>query len=281
MGERMKLKVKPIKAIVAALILLGLVFYGVYMQASTNQSDEEASGDRVISIGGTPTSYPMLYMEGAEVKGSYVDFANAIGEKVGYEIDWELGEWSGILASLQAGRIDSAANFAVTPERKEMYDFTDTVLYSGVGIGVAEGNTDIETFDDLKGKTVNSIVGTNYGKVVEDMDTDNEIMIEPLEDINVAFNNVYQGKTDAVVFGYETLSALNKDRDANIVILDEVFGVNEVAFPFAKTAENEELIADWNQAIEELRADGTLAEISEKWYGMDVTTSPEASADVE
>ena len=60
----MKLKLKPIKAIVAALILLGLVFYGVYMQASTNQSDEEASGDRVITIGGTPTSYPCSIWKG-------------------------------------------------------------------------------------------------------------------------------------------------------------------------------------------------------------------------
>ena len=77
----MKLKVKPIKAIVAALILLGLVFYGVYMQTSTNQSDEEASGDRVITIGGTPTSYPMLYVEGVEVKGSTIHSRSGLFRK--------------------------------------------------------------------------------------------------------------------------------------------------------------------------------------------------------
>lgn len=274
----MKKNMKGIKAIVAGVILLAVVLYGVLMQQTPQQDPEASSGERVITIGGAPTSYPMLYMEGAELKGSFVDFAEAIGDKAGYEIEWELGEWSGTLASLQAGRIDSAANFAVTPERAEMYNFTDTVLYSGVGIGVAQDNTAIQNFDDLKGKTVNSVLGTNYESVVRELDTNNEITIESLEDINVAFNNVYQGKTDAVVFGYESLVAMNKNRDANLMILDDVFGVNEVAFPFAKTEENEQLISDWNQAIGELRADGTLAEISEEWYGVDVTERPDGES---
>jgi putative amino-acid transport system substrate-binding protein len=274
-------KIKLIKAILAVVIIVAALLYGVIMQASAGQDVEASNGERVITIGGAPTAYPMLYMEGAEVKGSFVDFANAIGEEAGYTIDWEIGEWSGILASLQAGRIDSAANFAVTPERAEMYDFTDTILYSGVGIGVAEGNTDIQTFDDLKGKSVNSILGSNYGNVVKEMDPNDEITIEPIEDINIAFNNVYQGKVDAVTYSYESLGSLNKNRDAKLVILDEVYGVNEVAFPFAKMPENEQLIVDWNQAIETLRNDGTLAEISEKWYGMDVTESPEASANTQ
>lgn len=265
---------KNIKAILAVILLFAIVIYGVTERQKISPATTSSGDDRVITIGASPTAYPVLYMEGAEVKGSFYDFAEAIGNKAGYKIEWEIGEWSGILASLQGNRIDSAANFAKTPEREEMYQFTNPIIYSSSAIGVAPDNTEIQGVEDLKGKTVNTILGSNYGAALEALDTNNEINIEPIEDINVAFNNVRQGKVDAVVYGYELLTSLNQNRSANLRILDNVFGVNEVAFPLARNSEKDQVMADWNQAIEELRADGTLKEISEKWYDTDITENP-------
>lgn len=249
----------------------------VLLAACGSGSSEEtsASEDKVITIGGSVDGYPQYYMENDELKGFSVDTAEAIAAEAGYELEWEMGEWTGLLASLQTGKIDTMSNFANTPERAETYAFTDTYAYSRTGVAVAPDNTDIQNFDDLKGKTVNGIVGSNYDTVLKENDPNDEITIESIEDMNVAFSNVQAGKTDGFVQGYETLLAQVNNKGIDLRVLDDPFGEKSVGFPFHDTEENQQVISDFNEAIATLQADGTLAAISEEWFGLDITTSNE------
>ena len=88
--------------------------------------------------------------------------------------------------------------------------------------------------------------------------------------LNKVYNDVIAGKIDAYLYGREQLLAMINDRDIALEIAGEPFGIQPVALPFKDTPENQELISDINDVLAELRSDGTLAEISEKWYGMDI-----------
>ena len=80
---------------------------------------------------------------------------------------------------------------------------------------------------------------------------------------------------DAFVTGRETLLAQIQDKGIPLRVTEEAFGEKLVALPFAKTEENDQLIEEINGALQEMREDGTLSEISNEWFGEDVTVSAE------
>ena len=122
---------------------------------------DSGSADKTVTIAASPDGYPQHYQEGDELKGFSVEVAEAVAEEAGYEIEWALSDWSGVVAALQAGKADTAVNFANTPERRESYVYTDNYFYASTGIAVASDDTETNTLEDLYGETVNGVVGSN------------------------------------------------------------------------------------------------------------------------
>lgn len=118
-------------------------------------------------------------------------------------------------------------------------------------------------------------MGSNYGEVLKEQDLDNEIEIVDYEGADVIHQDVANGNVDAYVTGREILLAQVKDKGIPLKVAEESFGEKEVALPFAKTEENEQLIEEVNATIEKFREDGTLEEISNEWFDEDVTVSQE------
>ena len=109
---------------------------------------------KVIKIGATPDGYPQYFMEDGELKGYSVDVIEAIFEKIGYTIDWELTDWTGVLASMETGKVDTVANFAATDERRERYNFSEPYYNSKAVIAVGENNDTVQSVEDLNGKKI-------------------------------------------------------------------------------------------------------------------------------
>lgn len=258
------------KKIYSLLVLSSLVLLSACGNGSAGAAD-----DNIITVATTPDGYPQNYMEDSELKGFSVDVYKAIFEDLGYEIEWETTDWSGALASFETGKADTLLNFAVTPERAEKYNYTDTYYYSRAGLGVAEDNDEINSLEDVKGKKVGNVMGSNYGEVLKEQDPDNEIEIVDYEGADVIHQDVANGNVDAYVTGREILLAQVKDKGIPLKVAEESFGEKEVALPFAKTEENEQLIEEVNATIEKFREDGTLEEISNEWFDEDVTVSQE------
>lgn len=257
---------KRVYGLFALLMLLAL-------SACGNEETAGAAADNVITVATTPDGYPQNYMEDGELKGFSVDVYKAIFEDLGYEIEWLTSDWSGALASLETDKADTLLNFAVTPERAEKYNYTNTYYYSRAGLGVAENNTEIESLEDVKGKKVGNVTGSNYGEVLKEQDPDGEIEIVNYEGADVIHQDVANGNVDAYVTGREILLAQVKDKGLPLKVVEEAFGEKEVALPFAKTDENAQLIEEINSTIAKFREDGTLTEISNAWFGEDVTVS--------
>lgn len=250
-----------------ALVLLVLAACG---QGENSGQADEASDEKVIKVGASPDGYPQYFMEDDEMKGFSVDVIKAITQEVGYEVEWVLTDWNGILANMETSKVDTIANFAVSPEREDKYNFTNPYYHSKTVIAVSENNETIHSLDDLKGKRVANVLGSNYANVLKEKDPNDEIEIVNFESQDVINSDVATGKMDAFVSGREILLAQINDKQIPLKIAGEPFGDKPVALPFVESEENNELISKMNTAIAKLKEDGTISELSKKWYGIDL-----------
>jgi len=204
-----------------------------------------------------------------EVIGYDADTARAIGEKLGVEVQIVEAPWESLFAGLDDGRYDIVINgVEVTDERSEKYDFSEPYAYIHTALVVRKDNEEIKSFDDLKGKkTVNSI-GSTYMELAESYGA-SAVGVSTLND---TIQNVIDGRADATLNADVSIyDYLNQQPDANIKIVATTEDASHVAIPIRKGDETASFEKAVNAAIEELKADGTLAELSEKYFGSDVT----------
>ncbi len=206
--------------------------------------------------------------------GFDVEVASRLAEKLGVSARFVESEWDGIFAGIDAKRYDIALNgIEVTEERAQKYDFTVPYGYIRTALIVRGDNTDITCFEDLKGKkTANSIASTymtlaeSYGAEAVGVDT-----------LDQTIEMVLSGRADATLNAEVSVyDYLRVHPDANIKLVALTEEASQVAVPVRKGEENATLLEALNAAIEELRADGTLAEISVKYFGSDISGAPDA-----
>ena len=206
--------------------------------------------------------------------GFDVEVARRLAEKLGVSAHFVESEWDGIFAGMDAKRYDIALNgIEVTAERAQKYDFTAPYGYIRTALIVRGDNTDITCFEDLNGKkTANSIASTymtlaeSYGAEAVGVDT-----------LDQTIEMVLSGRADATLNAEVSVyDYLRVHPDANIKLVALTEEASQVAVPVRKGAENASLLEALNAAIEALRADGTLAEISVKYFGSDISGAPEA-----
>lgn len=206
--------------------------------------------------------------------GFDVEVARRLAEKLGVSARFVESEWDGIFAGMDAKRYDIALNgIEVTAERAQKYDFTAPYGYIRTALIVRGDNTDITCFEDLNGKkTANSIASTymtlaeSYGAEAVGVDT-----------LDQTIEMVLSGRADATLNAEVSVyDYLRVHPDANIKLVALTEEASQVAVPVRKGAENASLLEALNAAIEALRADGTLAEISVKYFGSDISGAPEA-----
>ncbi len=203
------------------------------------------------------------------VIGYDADTARAIGEKLGVEVQIVEAPWESLFAGLDDGRYDIVINgVEVTDERSEKYDFSEPYAYIHTALVVRKDNEEIKSFDDLKGKkTVNSI-GSTYMELAESYGAS----AAGVSTLNDTIQNVIDGRADATLNADVSIyDYLNQQPDANIKIVATTEDASHVAIPIRKGDETASFEKAVNAAIEELKADGTLAELSEKYFGSDVT----------
>ena len=236
--------------------------------AGDQLSNIQSSGKLIVALEGAwqPWSY---HDESDTLVGYDVEVSRAIAEKLGVEPEYVESDWDSLFAGLDAGRFDMVCNgVEVTDERALTYDFTTPYGYIHTALAVRKDNDEIKTFEDLKGKTTaNSLASTymelaeSYGATVQGIDTLEEtIQLLTAGRIDATLN------ADVSFYDY-----LNVHPDANFKLVAQTEEASHVAIPVLKSDDTSFLDA-LNSAIEALRADGTLKELSEKYFGEDISS---------
>ncbi|MDO4197934.1 MAG: transporter substrate-binding domain-containing protein [Erysipelotrichaceae bacterium] len=205
-----------------------------------------------------------------ELVGFDVELSKLVAEKLGVEARCEEAQWDSLLAGAKSGRYDMVFNGVdYSDERAESYNFTDGYVFTTSVLVVMTDNTDITSFDDLKGKTTTNSIGsiyetiaTDYGATVVTGDTfADTIMI------------MGRGDADATINSAETVGAYLKEvPDAPIKIVDQTEG-NAICGITRKDASTESFVDAVNEALNELRDSGELSALSIKYFGLDITNN--------
>ena len=209
----------------------------------------------------TNATFPPYEMttDSGEIEGIDIDTAKAIAEKLGLELQVDDMEFDAALLSVQQGKADMVmAGVTVTDERKAVMDFSDSYA-TGIQSIIVPNGSDIASPDDLAGKKIGTQRGTTgYIYCSDDFGDD---AVVAYDDGLTAVQALKNGQVDAVVIdnapATEYVAA-----NPGLVILDTSYAEEDYAIGMAKGSALEDAV---NAALEELKADGTLQSIVDKY----------------
>ena len=219
---------------------------------------------------GTEGTYSPFSYQGTDgrLTGYDIEIAEAVGTKLGKKVEFVQTPWDAIFAGLEAKRFDLIANqVTINDERKAKYDLSDPYTVSEGVIVTRADDTSITSLANLQGKTTAQSATSNWAQVARDAGAN----VEAVEGFVQAIQLLKDGRVDATV--NDTLAVGEYQRtnnDAGIKIAGTTGDTSEQAFAARKDSG---LIAEVNRALGELRADGTLKRISEKYFGSDVSAA--------
>lgn len=226
--------------------------------------------DGVITIGTDDTMPPMEYRdETNSLVGFDIDMGNEIAARLGLEIQWVPTDWDGLLLGLSGKKYDAVISLInITDERKETMDFSDPYYVLEELIITGKDNTEINSISDLPGKKVGCQTGSaNYISLTE-MDGINTGDVYQYNAVTDELQDITTGRLDCAVMESPTAYYYSQLNDALRVVDGEAIDGHEVGIVFDKG--NDQLIAAVNKILADMKEDGTLSDISLKWFGVDV-----------
>lgn len=224
-----------------------------------------------LKVGMSGGYFPFTFVKQDVLQGFEVDVMNAVAEETGLDVEFVTMSFSGLIGALDSGRIDTIANqITITPEREEKFVFTQPYVFDGAQVVVKAGNeTEITGPESLKGRAVAVNLGSNFEQLLRELPYADEIDIRTYE------SNIEQdtalGRVDAFVMDRVSSAQVIKESPLPLALAGAPFSEIRNALPFRDTDDGRALRDRVDAALTALRDDGTLAEISQKWFGSDIT----------
>ena len=239
----------------------------------------------------TDPAYPpqsSLNPETGEYEGFDIDVATEIANRLGVDIAWQEPSWDIITSGGWNGRWDmSVGSMTVTEERAEVLNFTPAYYFTPASVAVHEDNTTItDPATDLDGKTIGVCSGCTYEAFVNgtlnipgysfDFVID-DATVQGYDTDSTAIQDLTLGdgaRLDAVMSATPTLQgAIDKGKPIKIVGDPLFYEPLAAAFDKSSTADSVPLAEAVGEIIEDMHADGTLSDMSQEWYGEDLTVA--------
>jgi putative S-methylcysteine transport system substrate-binding protein len=259
---------KKISTLLSATLLTSLALIGC-----DNKSNDQATKQNIIKVGSTGQSYPNGYKQDDKLVGFDVEVTQAIAQELGYQVEWVIAEFGGLMGQFDSGRLDTVANaVAITPARQDKYDFSNTYSFYGSQIVTHKDNKDINKLSDFKNKTIAGVLGSNHINNLKKAFPNNDVTIKTYETRDGAMYDTEYQRVDGYVNSKPILLAEIKRKNLPFKLVGEPITIEQVAFPFSKDEKGQALREKFNQAIEKLRANGTLKNLSIKYFGEDITS---------
>lgn len=232
----------------------------------------QTAGKLVVGVEGT--YYPFTFHDETtnELTGYDIEVAKAVAAQMGVEVEFVESEWDSLLVALDTGRLDTVINdVTATEERREKYDFSDNYFYSARQVVVKTGNeVGLHSLEDLSGKKIATNATNSWVGRLEELGVE----IVPIDNTDQCATMVETGRVDfcmfnTIVLGEYMIQHPEAELEVAFVIEDDI---NEVAIPTRKGEER--FLNEINTALQALRDDGTLLELSMKYFGANYCDDP-------
>lgn len=274
--------------VVSAAAMLATSLVAAPVTAQDEQPDQlQRILDKGLIVMSTDPLYPpqSFLDDTGEIVGFDLDVGAAIAEKLGVQFVPTPTPWDVVASGRWADRMDfSVGSMTITPARQESIDFTRPYRYDTAGVALREG---VEA-DSLEGLSVCVGTATTYydwlSGSLELAEGTGAFATDPPENVNIVTRDTDRicadewasgrSDTDAWVTSQQTIAQAVEEGLPVVPIGEAVFG-EPLAVAFDNSVEdNDSLVARVDEIVGELRDEGVLTELSEKWYGVDLTTPP-------
>ncbi|TCR02872.1 transporter substrate-binding domain-containing protein [Neorhizobium sp. JUb45] len=225
-----------------------------------------AIGDTIkTAIDGTFAPHAMPTLDG-KIEGFNVDLINLIGDRLGKKVELTSAQFSSLIPALQASTYDFlAAPVTVNKERSASLLFTEGFMDTNFSFVVPANAPDFKSLEDFKGKTIAVNKGSAYDSFLREKEKEFGWKVESYGTNSDAVAAVMAGRADANLAG-NTVAAWAVKQNARLKLSYEYATGMVWAFPFRKGDEaNRDLV---EKAMECLKLDGSMAKLSEKWFGV-------------
>lgn len=273
------------RRILAATSLLTLALTAACSSGGADQTASEGATtggspeDTTIRVAGTGVSYPHSYQEGGELVGFETDVVREAAERAGYTVEFSTRDFPGLLPAVAAGRIDTtASNVTWTPERGETYVFSVAYAFDGVAL-VTREDSEVTEQAGLAGEIVSTGAGTTNEAAVRDwMETSGtQVDLRTYETADAALQELLVGRAEAIAGPQGATLARGEKQGVPLRQVGDLLTQEQTRLPFADTERGRQLAQDLSVSLREMREDGTIAELSTRYFGIDrsVQSSPE------
>ena len=261
-----------------ALVLAACGGEGGSASSSAPAQSANASGSLIerinnkgtITVGTEGTYAPFTYHDkDGKLTGYDVEVTRAVADKLGVKVEFKETQWDSMMAGLKAGRFDVVANQVglTSPERQATFDKSEPYSWSGAVL-VARNDSNIKSIDDIKGvKTAQSLT-SNYGEKAKAAGAE----LVPVDGLAQSLTLIEQKRADATLNDeLAVLDYLKKNPNAGVKIVWSAPADEKVGSGLIVNKGNDEVVAKFSTAINELKADGTLKKLGEHFFGKDIS----------
>ena len=245
--------------------LLKILALGAFLTLNLNARTIK---EGVLTIATEGTYAPFSYYDDKnELKGYDVDIAREVAKKLNLKIEFLTAPWDAMLAAFDAGKADAVFNqVSVTDERKKKYDYAEPYTVVHGAIITHKDNDDIKSFDDLKGKKNADSATSNWAKVAARYGAQNVTV----DSFSKSMELLVSKRVDTVVRDNIVFYDFIKQRPGAPVKIAAEGSDTDYTAPIVQKG-NTELADQISKAIEELKNEGKLSEISIRYFGKDVS----------
>ncbi|MEK8129025.1 transporter substrate-binding domain-containing protein [Paenibacillus filicis] len=237
--------------------------------ASGSLEQIKKAGKIRVGLMGTYAPYNFLN-DKHEVDGFDADVAKAVAKRLGVQVEFITGEFSGLIEGLQKDKYDAlVSQVTITDDRKKTMDFSTPYVKNAVNVIVKSDNTTIQKLEDFKGKKIGVGLGTNDEKYLRDtaMPKVGSFEIATYNDVITSLKDLNVGRIDATINNVFAIKPLVEKNQFKIKAVGDP--IKEDFAGIALRKNNPELLDAINKALAEMKTDGTFKEIFQKWFGVD------------
>jgi len=274
----MFLKGKPAFKAISLVMILALVLVGCGAKQTENTNTAapanllekvKSSGKIRIGLMGTYAPYNFINDKN-EVDGFDADVAKEVAKRLGVQVEFITGEFSGLIEGLQKDKYDAlVSQVTITDDRKKTMDFSEPYIKNAVNVIVKSDNSDIHSLEDFKGKKIGVGLGTNDEKYLRDVAIPKvgQFEIATYNDVITSLMDLNTGRIDATINNTFAIQPILQKNKLQVKAVGEP--IKEDVAGIAVRKGNQELVSAINTALDEMKKDGTFKNIFKKWFDVE------------